>query len=107
MSGDFTLKVHELRKQYDDRVVLDVDDLALESGRCYALVGPNGSGKSTLLKVLSGVIDQTSGFVAVEGSVARDALAVGYMPQKSYVFGFTVFKNVALALAGSGFRKMR
>ena len=98
MSGDFTLKVHELRKQYDDRVVLDVDDLALESGRSYALVGPNGSGKSTFLKMLAGVEDQTSGFVDVEGDV-------GYMPRKSYVFGFSVFKNVAMALAGSSLSK--
>ena len=105
MSGDFTLKVHELRKQYDDRVVLDVDDLALESGRCYALVGPNGSGKSTFLKMLAGVEDQTSGFVDVEGDVPRSALSVGYMPQKSYVFGFSVFKNVAMALAGSSLPK--
>ena len=105
MSGDFTLKVHELRKQYDDRVVLDVDDLALESGRSYALVGPNGSGKSTFLKMLAGVEDQTSGFVDVEGDVPRSALSVGYMPQKSYVFGFSVFKNVAIALAGSSLSK--
>ena len=102
MSAQFQLIVHALRKSYGERVVLDVDGLTLDSGCSYALVGPNGSGKSTLCKVLSGVIDQTSGFVAVEGSVARDALAVGYMPQKSYVFGFTVFKNVALALEGRG-----
>ena len=102
MSATFTLHAHELRKQYGERIVLDVDGLVLESRRSYALVGPNGSGKSTLCKVLSGVTDQTSGYVDVEGEKSRDALAVGYMPQKSYVFGFSVFKNVSLALDGSG-----
>lgn len=101
MSAQFKLMVHELKKQYGDRVVLDVDGLVLQSGRSYALVGPNGSGKSTLCKVLSGVIDQSSGYVDVEG-VSRDALSVGYMPQKSYAFGFSVFKNVSLALSSSG-----
>lgn len=105
MSAPFSLHVDSLRKTYGDRVVLDVDDVRLESGLSYALVGPNGSGKSTLCKVLSGVVDQTSGFVDVEGDVSRDGLLVGYMPQKSYVFGFSVFKNVSLALQSSGLDK--
>ena len=105
MNQSFQLVIDSLHKSYGQRVVLDVDSLRLESGLAYALVGPNGSGKSTFIKVLSGVVDQTSGFVDVEGDVARDALAVGYMPQKSYVFGFSVFKNVALALDAKGFSK--
>ena len=102
MSKSFSLEMKGLRRVYGDRVVVDVDGIALESGRAYALVGPNGSGKSTFLKVLSGVIDQTSGFVEVAGDASRNDLAVGYMPQKSYVFGFSVRKNVALALDSSG-----
>lgn len=102
MSASFTLRTENLRKQYGERVVLDVDGLVLESGRAYALVGPNGSGKSTLCKVLAGVMDQTSGYVSVEGEASRDSLVVGYMPQKTYAFGFSVFKNVSLALDGSG-----
>lgn len=102
MSGPFQLRACGLRKEYGERVVLDVDNLALSSDRSYALVGPNGSGKSTFLKVVSGVLDQSSGFVEVTGERSRDELAVGYMPQKSYVFGFTVFKNVSMALSSSG-----
>ena len=102
MTGNFQLRVESLRKEYGERVVLDIDALTLESGRTYALVGPNGSGKSTFLKVLSGVIDQTSGWVDVVGDVRRDTLSVGYMPQKSYVFGFSVFRNVSMALDASG-----
>ena len=102
MSARFALESKALRKVYGERVVLDVDGLILESNRTYALVGPNGSGKSTLLKVLSGVLDQTSGSVDVTGQVERDALSVGYMPQKSYVFDFSVLKNVTMALDGRG-----
>lgn len=102
MGKSFSLQIYELRRTYGDRVVLDADALELESGRSYALVGANGSGKSTLLKVLSGVIDQTSGYVEVAGDAGRNDLRVGYMPQKSYVFGFTVRKNVSLALESSG-----
>lgn len=105
MTRTFCLNVEALQKAYGDRMVLDISELHLESGTSYALVGPNGSGKSTFLKVLSGVIDQTSGFVDVAGDVPREELLVGYMPQKSYVFGFTVFKNVALALQSSSLAK--
>lgn len=102
MGKTFSLRVDNLRKAYGDRVVVDMDGVEFESGHTYALVGANGSGKSTFLKLLSGVIDQTSGFVDVVGDVARSELSVGYMPQKSYVFGFTVRKNVLLALESSG-----
>ncbi len=105
MTRTFCLNVESLQKAYGDRMVLDISELRLESGTSYALVGPNGSGKSTFLKVLSGVIDQTAGFVDVSGDVPREELLVGYMPQKSYVFGFTVFKNVALALQSSSLAK--
>ena len=102
MSATFTIRAHNLRKEFGERTVVDIDELMLESGHSYALVGPNGSGKSTFLKVLSGVTDQTAGYVDVEGDADRATLAVGYMPQKSYVFGFSVHKNVQLALEGSG-----
>ena len=102
MSRSFCLRINELRRSYGDRIVVDVDGITLESGHTYALVGPNGSGKSTFLKVLSGVIDQTSGFVEVLGDMNRSNLLVGYMPQKSYVFGFSVRKNVSLALESKG-----
>ena len=108
MSASFTLEVKALRKDYGTRTVLDVDGLVLDSGLSYALVGPNGSGKSTFLKVLSGVVDQTSGCVDVRGDsadIARNSLQVGYMPQKSYVFGFSVFKNVELALSSADARR--
>jgi len=101
MSSRFTVKIEGLQKRYGERTVLDVESLALEAGSSYALVGPNGSGKSTLIRVLSGVELASAGRVTVEGSVQRKNLAVGYMPQKSYVFGFSAFRNVALALERS------
>ena len=34
-------------------------------GNCYGLIGANGAGKSTFLKILSGVLDTTSGDVSI------------------------------------------
>ena len=110
MTTQIGLEIRGLRKTYGERVVLDIDELSFEAGQTYALIGANGSGKSTLLRLLAGVSDATSGtFEAVRAAEAHgDAatqprpyeVSIGYMPQKSYVFGYSVFKNVALALEG-------
>lgn len=105
MSARFSVNIAGLVKRYGERAVLDVNSISLESGCSYALVGPNGCGKTTLLRMLAGVEPPTSGAIDVTGGVARDSLVVGHMPQKSYVFGFTVFRNVAMALESSALSK--
>jgi len=43
------------------QVLLEIEDLALEAGRVYALIGRNGSGKSTLLKTIIGQLPLLNG----------------------------------------------
>lgn len=50
-------------------VALENVTLSGKSGEVIGIVGPNGSGKSTLLRVLGGIIEPSSGSVAVDGSV--------------------------------------
>ncbi len=42
----------------------------IEAGERVALIGANGSGKSTILKLMSRVIDPTSGSIATRGRIA-------------------------------------
>ncbi|GAA1348651.1 ABC transporter ATP-binding protein [Falsarthrobacter nasiphocae] len=51
----------------DDRLLLDVPHLVLDSPRT-AVIGPNGSGKSTLLRLLNGLTAPTRGQIAVLGT---------------------------------------
>ena len=105
MGKRFSVDILGLKKTYGARAVLDIESLSLESGCSYALVGPNGCGKSTLLRVMSGVVEASAGTIGASGEVSRDDLVVGYMPQKSYAFGFSVARNVSLALDGAGLSK--
>ena len=50
---------------------LDSTDLRIEKGDFIALVGPSGCGKSTILKLVTGLINASSGFVFVAGADAR------------------------------------
>ena len=89
------IELSDIQKNYSDRCVLDVQSLSFNRGKRYALLGTNGSGKSTLLKILAGIIKPTEGIVHSELSGKK---AVGYMPQKSYGFSFSVLKNVMMAI---------
>lgn len=57
------------RREYRDvNAVRDVD-LQVDEGEFVAFLGPNGAGKTTTLKLLSGVINPTSGTATVMGHV--------------------------------------
>jgi len=84
-----------IKKYYSGRCVLDVGELSFERNRKYAVLGANGSGKSTLLKIMAGIAEPAEGSVKSDLSGKK---AMGYMPQKSYGFSFSVLKNVMMAV---------
>ena len=52
------------------KIVLDNIDLMINRGEKIGIIGANGSGKSTMLKLISGILQPTSGTVRVKGNVA-------------------------------------
>jgi ABC-2 type transport system ATP-binding protein len=52
------------------KLVLNNIDLVVEKGEKIGIIGANGSGKSTLLKIISGILQPTTGTVRVRGQVA-------------------------------------
>ena len=57
------------RRQYREVRAVRGIDLDVEQGEFVAFLGPNGAGKTTTLKLLSGVINPTSGTASVMGHV--------------------------------------
>ena len=49
-----------------------VKDISFEvkKGECFGIIGTNGSGKSTTLKMLTGVLNPTSGEINIEGKLS-------------------------------------
>ncbi|HEY9770246.1 MAG TPA: ABC transporter ATP-binding protein [Coleofasciculaceae cyanobacterium] len=52
------------------KIVLDNVNLTIERGEKIGIIGANGSGKSTMLKIISGILQPTSGTVRVKGKIA-------------------------------------
>jgi ABC-2 type transport system ATP-binding protein len=58
------------RKSTEDFWALDGVSLTVKEGETVGILGRNGSGKSTLLKCICGVLQPTTGEVAVRGKLA-------------------------------------
>lgn len=80
-------------KQYGKSNVRAVDDLTLhvEKGQTLAFIGPNGAGKTTTIRLLTGILQPTSGTVTIGGvSMAKDPMAakrmIGFVPDASEMY---------------------
>jgi ABC-type glutathione transport system ATPase component len=84
--------------------VIAPTDLTIEPGMIIALLGPSGSGKSTLLRILTGLINPSSGQVLWHGRpVSESAPNVAIVFQSFALFPWlTVEENVEVPLLARG-----
>lgn len=98
--------ISHLKKVFDNRTVLDIPFLEIESGIIYALLGSNGAGKTTLLNILGflepptrGNILYRSGQVIFSTSHLQNLRQeVVLVDQNPILFTTSVFKNVEFGL---------
>jgi len=83
-----------------EKAVLTDISFRVEAGETLAIIGSTGSGKSALLSLVVRLFDVTAGQVLVNGVDVRDIdpdtlhRAVGFVPQKPFLFSGTVASNV-------------
>lgn len=61
------IETSELTKQFGSVQALTGLDLRIMPGEIYGLLGPNGAGKTTTIKIITGLVEPTSGWVKVAG----------------------------------------
>ena len=78
--------------------------LSIPAGRFVSLIGPSGCGKSTIFNIIAGLLQPTSGRIAIDGIEATGTIGrVGYMLQKDLLLPWrTVLDNVILGMEIQG-----
>jgi polar amino acid transport system ATP-binding protein len=101
------LKVVNLKKNYDTKVVLDGVDLEVFPGQIVAVIGSSGSGKSTVLRCVNLLEDILDGQIFLEGKeisepdVNQDKVReeIGLVFQSFNLFAhLSILENITLAL---------
>lgn len=72
---------------------MDSVSFSISPGDVLGYLGPNGSGKSTTVKMLTGLLEPTSGEILFHGKPVRDDLiaykqAIGYVPEEAQLYSF-------------------
>lgn len=87
MSDAIIIDVKNLRKSFDERVVVNDINLSVRRGEVFGFLGPNGSGKTTTIRMLCGLLTPDGGSGHCLGFDIRTQsenirMHVGYMTQK-------------------------
>lgn len=104
MAHENVIEMRDITKVFGGFVANDKINLHLRKGEIHALLGENGAGKSTLMNMLAGLLEPTSGEIAVNGQVVNldspskaASLGIGMVHQHfMLVESFTVAENIIL-----------
>ena len=61
------ISAHDLVRAFGDNVAVNGVNLAIKKGEIYGFLGPNGAGKSTTVRMLTTLLNPTSGSATVAG----------------------------------------
>lgn len=96
----YAVETKSLTRDFATTRAVDSLSLTVERGEIFGLVGPDGAGKTTVLRMLTAILDPTSGEAFVMGhDVAREASSIhdviGYMSQRFGLYpDLTVLENI-------------
>jgi len=85
------IEAFELTKQFGSVQALTGLTFRVMPGEIYGLLGPNGAGKTTTIKIITGLVDATSGSVKVDGfNPTKNPIEVkskiGYVAEKPILY---------------------
>lgn len=85
------LEVRDLIKRYNRIPAVDGVNFTIRPGEILGYVGPNGAGKSTTVKMLTGLIEPTSGEILFQGRDVREDWVgfqrrMGYVPEEPHLY---------------------
>jgi len=101
MNGNaLSIRVRDLSKCFGDFCAVDRITFSVEKGRIFGFLGANGAGKTTAIRMLTGLLQPTSGSAEVAGfdvytEAEKIKRNIGYMSQKFSLYDdLTVTENI-------------
>ena len=85
------LELRHVTKRFPGCLAVDDVSFTARAGEITGYLGPNGSGKSTTMKMITGLIEMTSGHILFNGEpIQRDLIAykqrMGYVPEEPHLY---------------------
>ncbi|CAM3600120.1 ABC transporter ATP-binding protein [Sphingobacterium prati] len=85
------IRIIDLKKSYGTKEILKGINLDIFPGQVIGYIGPNGAGKSTTVKILTGLIEDFTGQVEINGiDIQKDPLSIksqlGYVPENAELY---------------------
>jgi ABC-2 type transport system ATP-binding protein len=85
------LELRNVTKRFPGIAAVDNVSFQANPGEVTGYLGPNGSGKSTTMKMITGLLETTSGEILFDGErIQRDLIAykqrMGYVPEEPYLY---------------------
>ncbi|MBP5205362.1 MAG: ABC transporter ATP-binding protein [Bacteroidales bacterium] len=97
-----SIEVHDLTKQFGAFTAVNHISFEVREGEIFGFLGANGAGKTTAIKMMSGLLQPTSGTALIAGYDVRTQSKlikrnIGYMSQRFSLYNdLTVFENMQL-----------
>jgi len=96
------IKVNNLSRRFGNLTAVDSIDFQVVKGEIFGFLGPNGAGKTTTIRMLTGVIEPTSGSATIQGHdirkesiLSREHIAV--VPEQANVYlDLSIWRNLML-----------
>ncbi len=95
-----SIEVKQLTKKFGNFTAVDKVSFNVKQGEIFGFLGANGAGKSTTIRMLTGILEPTSGDALVGGySITKNPdkvkTQIGYMSQKFSLYNdLTVEENI-------------
>jgi tungstate transport system ATP-binding protein len=109
MTSAYELSDITLKQQ--NKIILNIPQLTIESDQCLALLGENGAGKTSLINLLAFTSRANHGSIRLFNQVVRSKLKpsqrrrIGLVHQEPFLLPGTVADNIRLALSLQGVKR--
>jgi len=98
--SDIAIKTENLTKIFGNNIVVDNLSIEIKKGELFGLVGPDGAGKTTIMRILTAIMEPTSGDALISSRSILTASEeikenIGYMAQRFGLYeDLTVMENI-------------